>query len=150
MQSIEEIFRSEISFAQAKYEYYANRSRDPAPAYQMGDEVWLNAKNIITQRPSKKLDWKNFGPFKMVKIVSPYAYELEFPAGMDIHPVFHVNLLKPAVTDFYKSQRAIPPLPVIVNNDTISTLITVTPFLPILVNIHVLVLSSLSLIIEKL
>ena len=48
MQLIEEIFRSEMSFAQAKYEYYANRSRDPAPTYQIGEEVWLNAKNIIT------------------------------------------------------------------------------------------------------
>ena len=46
MQSIEKIFRSEISFAQTKYEYYANRSRDPAPAYQVNDEMWLNAKNI--------------------------------------------------------------------------------------------------------
>jgi hypothetical protein len=117
MQSIEEIFRSEMSFAQAKYEYYANRSRDPAPAYQMSDEVWLNAKNITTQRPSKKLDWKNLGPFKVVKIVSLYVYELELSAGMDIHPVFHVNLLKPAATDLYKSQRAVFPPPVIVNDE---------------------------------
>ena len=33
MQSIEEILRSEMNFAQTKYKYYANRSRDPAPAY---------------------------------------------------------------------------------------------------------------------
>jgi hypothetical protein len=53
----------------------------------------------------------------VIKIVNPYAYELELPAGMDIHPVFHVSLLKPAATDPHKSQRATPPPPVVVNDE---------------------------------
>ena len=32
-----------------------NRKRKPARPYQIGDQVWLEATNITTQQPSKKL-----------------------------------------------------------------------------------------------
>ena len=37
--------------------------------YQMGDNVWLSTKNIKTERPSKKLDHKMVGPFKIKALV---------------------------------------------------------------------------------
>jgi hypothetical protein len=42
--------------------------------FQPGDMVWLNATNIITSCPSKKLDWKRLGPFKIVKHIGLQAY----------------------------------------------------------------------------
>jgi hypothetical protein len=38
---------------------------------------------------------KFIGPFKVKRIVSPVAYELDLPLNMHIHPVFHVSKLKP-------------------------------------------------------
>ncbi|KAI1667085.1 hypothetical protein L13192_09329 [Pyrenophora tritici-repentis] len=35
---------------------YTNQKRLPALAYEVGDEVWLDARNIRTQRALKKLD----------------------------------------------------------------------------------------------
>ncbi|KAG0153386.1 hypothetical protein PDIDSM_5239 [Penicillium digitatum] len=67
----------------------------PAPRYR-GQLVWLNARNIRTLRPQKKLDWKNLGPFKVLEAISAHAYKLELPASMKIHPVFNVSLLQPA------------------------------------------------------
>ena len=95
MQDISSVLQEEMKFAQARYETGANEHRVPAPSYQAGDEVWLSTKNIRTQRPARKLDWKNLGPFKISKVVSKYAYQLELPPGMKIHPVFHVSLLSP-------------------------------------------------------
>jgi hypothetical protein len=61
--------------------------------FQPGDLVWLNATNITTTRPSKKLDWKRLGPFKIVKRIGLQAYELNLPITMRrIHNVFHVSL----------------------------------------------------------
>ena len=34
-----------------------------------GDNVWLEAKNIHSNRPLKKLDQKRYGPFKVLKVI---------------------------------------------------------------------------------
>ena len=58
--------------------------------------VWLNASNISTSRPSKKLDWKRLGPYKVLKRVSLQAYKLALPPTMrHLHNVFHVSFLDP-------------------------------------------------------
>ena len=55
----------------------------------------LNAKNIRTKRPSKKLAPKLYGPFKILEQRGELAYKLEISDQWKIHPVFHVSLLEP-------------------------------------------------------
>ncbi|KAG0158414.1 hypothetical protein PDIDSM_5928 [Penicillium digitatum] len=84
----------------------------PARRYRPGQLVWLNARNIRTLRPQKKLDWKNLGPFKVLEAISAHAYKLELPASMKIHPVFNVSLLQPAATNPVNGQVTEPAPPV--------------------------------------
>lgn len=112
MQEISDYLRTEMLAARARYEEQANRKRRPARRYQVGQEVWLDARNIRTLRPTKKLDWKNCGPFKITEVVSPWAYRLLLPDPMRIHPVFHVSLLRPAADDPLPAQENDPPPPV--------------------------------------
>ncbi|KAL9564024.1 hypothetical protein ACKAV7_011798 [Fusarium commune] len=112
MNEILEYLRSESIAAQARYEDQANRHRRPARRYREGDYVWLDARNIKTLRPQKKLDWKNIGPLKITKVISPYAYWLDLPASMKIHPVFYTNLLRPAATNPLPGQNPDPPPPI--------------------------------------
>jgi len=86
---------------------YTNPDRKPPPAYQVGDLVMLNGRNIKTRRPSRKMDHKNHGPFQIEKVVSPLAVRLTLPRKWKIHNVFHVSLLEPYRT----SKLRAPPDP---------------------------------------
>lgn len=68
--------------------------------------------NIKTARPSKNLDHKCFGTFKVLEVVIPYACHFELPPSMKIHPVFQFSLLSPASTNPVPGQ-VIPPPPTV-------------------------------------
>jgi len=74
----------------------------------VGDLVRLNAKNIPTKRPSKKVSPKLYGPFKVLEKKGSRAYKLEISPGLMIDPVFHVSLLKPYGTS-NRPNREQPP-----------------------------------------
>ena len=61
--------------------------------------MWLDARNIKTVHPTKKLDWKRLGPFRVEKVISLYACRLELPSSMKIYPVFYVSVLQAAADD---------------------------------------------------
>ena len=46
---------------------YYDRKTIPQPDIKVGDRVMLNAKNIRTKRPSKKLAPKMYGPYTVLK-----------------------------------------------------------------------------------
>ena len=54
-----EFYKEQIILTQSRIEEHTNRSRTLALVYKPGDKVWLNLKNVRTQRPTKKLDDKN-------------------------------------------------------------------------------------------
>ena len=84
-----------IKDAQKSQEAYYNLHHRPTPTYEVGELVFVNAKNFSTNRPSKKLDHKHLGPFKISQKVGSHAYKLELPPSMRVHPVFHVCMLLP-------------------------------------------------------
>ena len=44
---------------------------------------------------SKKLTSRFAEPFRVVEVISKVAYRLDLPEDINIHPVFHVSLLRP-------------------------------------------------------
>ena len=93
---------------------YYDQNRQEAVTYNVGDLVWLEGKDIHTNRPSKKLDDKRYGPFKVTKVVGPNAYELKLPASMKIHPVFNTVRLRPYQQDGIPGRKAPPPPPPVI------------------------------------
>jgi hypothetical protein len=67
--------------------------------FRVGDRVWLNAKDLTTERPSKKLDYKRLGPFEIIRKVNDLAYELKLPRSFKIHPVISASRLEKAKDD---------------------------------------------------
>ena len=58
-----------------------------------GDNIWLEAKNIHSNRPSKKLDQKQYGLFKILKAIGQGAFQLKLSKGWMIHNMFNEDLL---------------------------------------------------------
>jgi hypothetical protein len=67
----------------------------PEAQYTMGAQVWLEGKNLRLPYQSTKLALKRYGPFKIIKEVSPMAYQLNLPVTWGIHDVFYASLLSP-------------------------------------------------------
>lgn len=89
---------------------FYDQTRGEAISYKPGDFVWLDGKDILTNRPSKKLSDRRYGPFKITKVVSPNAYQLQLPPSMKIHPVFSTVKLRPFHPDTIEGRHP-PPRP---------------------------------------
>ena len=73
----------------------ADKHRNPAPDYKVGQQVWLSTDNLrMLNCASKKLTEKWIGPYEVTQ-VTPNAVELKLPKTLRIHPVVNVSRVKP-------------------------------------------------------
>ena len=117
MEALHQYLREQMTFAQARYEEQANKDRKPSPDYKVGDLVYVDARNMSTNRPAKKLNYKNLGPFAVTQLCGR-AFKLDLPPEMKMHNVFNTMLLRPAASDPLPGQAAKePPKPEVVVTD---------------------------------
>jgi transposase InsO family protein len=117
LERIHEVARVEMRYAQMRQADGADRHRMPAPAFQPGDLVWVDGRNWRTARPSRKLENKHHGPYRVIRTIGTHAYELDIPATIQKHRTFPVSLLHAAAEDPLPGQVTPPPLPVIVEGE---------------------------------
>jgi hypothetical protein len=63
--------------------------------YAIREQVWLEATHLKICHQKTKLKPKWYGPFKIIKEISPVAYQLKLPVAWGIHDIFHASLLLP-------------------------------------------------------
>lgn len=103
--------RDNIMKAQQRQALYADRHRRGAE-FVVGDRVLLSTEHLrlMGTKRTPKLTYKYIGPFAIIRVVGPNAYELDLPDNMHVHPVFNISRLKQ-----YKDgttshpDRALPP-----------------------------------------
>jgi hypothetical protein len=104
--------KSALTKAKDDMARYYNRRRTPTPVYKPGDKVYLDASDIHTTRPSKKLSHRRLGPFPVERRVGMNAYRLTLLLPMKrLHPVFNVIKLTPAPPDPIPGRHVPPPPP---------------------------------------
>ncbi len=74
----------------------ADKHRRRNPEYNVGQWVWLSARDLRLHLPCRKLSPRYVGPFQITRQITPVSFELNLPNHYCISPTFHVSLLKPA------------------------------------------------------
>ena len=113
--------RSSLLSTAAMNQKQADRHRQPAPCYQLGQEVWLSTRDLPLRVESRKLSPRYIGPFKIVKVVNPVAVRLKLPRTLRVHPTFHVSQLKPVFSSSLVPPAASPPSPRILDGHPVYT-----------------------------
>ena len=109
MENLHQILQEEMKNTEIRQKENYDQHRKPNPNLKSGDMVWLIPRNIKTTRPSRKLDYKKMGPFKIMKKVETSSNKLDLRASMRIHNTFHISLLEPYEDNKFPSQIQTPP-----------------------------------------
>jgi len=94
MKEIQEEAKAALGKVQAEMKKYANKRRSDIEEYKIGDLVMLSTKDLkyqMIERRTEKLTEKFVGPYKIKKIISSNAVELELPSTIKIHPVVNIS-----------------------------------------------------------
>ena len=97
MKEVQEEAKAALGKAQEDMRQYADRHREEAVGYKVGDLVLLSTKDLKWQmvgRHSEKLVKQFVGPYKIKAIISSNVVELELPATIKIHLVVNVSWIK--------------------------------------------------------
>ncbi|QRV99033.1 Retrotransposable element Tf2 protein [Ceratobasidium sp. AG-Ba] len=104
-----EELQSSVTLANEKIKrYYDLKHRSPEDI-KVGDKVWLDARNIKTERPVAKLSAKKIGPYKVLKREGTHAFKLDLPHTLRVHPVFHTSLVSLKKEDPFGRDPPQPP-----------------------------------------
>ncbi|PPQ81108.1 hypothetical protein CVT24_008812 [Panaeolus cyanescens] len=106
MADLSEESKSALQLANSSMKRHFDSRHIPAPDYQKGDLVFIDASNITSSKPSKKLDWKRLGPFEILERIGSSAFKIDIPDDLQIHNVFNVAKLSPFITPMFASQRS--------------------------------------------
>ncbi|HVX00352.1 MAG TPA: DDE-type integrase/transposase/recombinase, partial [Candidatus Babeliaceae bacterium] len=110
--------KKNISKAQERQAYYADKSRRVADIYKVGDRVMLSTENLTHK--AGKLSGKFTGPFTIIEVHEDKTVKLELPTMMKAkYDRFHVSKVKPfhmAKIDFPDRQQLDRPPPIIVSD----------------------------------
>jgi len=119
IKEIQEEAKAVLGRAQEEIKKYVNRKREEVDDYKVGDLVMLSTKDLKYQmvgRRTEKLTERFIGPYKIKKIISSNAVELELLSIVKIHPVVNVSRIQRYVEQV-EGQRKKQPAPVIIEGE---------------------------------
>ncbi|KAJ3007050.1 hypothetical protein NUW54_g3696 [Trametes sanguinea] len=97
MKTISQQASAALSIAKEAMKRKYDRHRREPQDYRPGDLVYVDSFHIRTDRPSKKLEDKRYGPFQILEKIGASAYRLKLPRKWKaIHNVFNEVQLLPA------------------------------------------------------
>ena len=119
MKKIQEEAKAVLGKAQKEIKKYADRKQAKVNDYKVEDLVVLSTKDLkyqMVKRRIEKLTERFVGPYKIKKIISPNAVELELPSTIKIHLVVNVSRICKYIGQV-EGQKKEQPAPVIIKGE---------------------------------
>ena len=102
--------------AQQCYQKSADVQYSSTPDFKVGDKVFVKAQFFRTTWLLKKLSEKYLRPYEVITQPSTLSFTLCFLESMCfVHLVFHVFMLKPAMSNSFSQRTQLASTPVIIN-----------------------------------
>ena len=96
--------KTSLKMATETIKQFYDRTKEEFIQYKKSDKVWLEATNVTTKCPMKKLDNKYLGLFEILEKVGKLAYCLKLLSQWKIHDIFNKVLLSSYHPLQFKSQ----------------------------------------------
>jgi len=119
IKEVQEEAKAVLRKAQEEIKKYADKKRAEVDEYKVGDLVMLSTKDLkyqMVRRRTEKLTERFVGPYKIKKIISLNAVELELPSTIKIHSVVNVSRIQRYVGQV-EGQRKEQPVLVIIEEE---------------------------------
>jgi hypothetical protein len=111
LQEVHALVRSVLQMH--KDEMQTRSQPSTAPHIVIANKVIVDTKHLFLRgQPNRKPRDRHLGPFTMEEHIGKHNYKLKLPATLRLHPVFHVNNLRP-----YSTTSLRPFVPVTVLDD---------------------------------
>ena len=118
LDELQNTLKAEISMAQQCYQKYADIQYSSVPDFKVGDKVFIKAQFFQTTCLSKQLSKKYLRPYKIITQPGTLLFTLYLPKSMHfVHPVFHVSILKSAMSNTFSKRIQLAPTSVIIDGE---------------------------------
>jgi hypothetical protein len=98
--TLQEIWEETSAALRLAKEHMSGREPGEVPeAFNVGEKVWLDSRNLRLKTNSAKLTDRRLGPFKVLEKLGDRVYRLDLPENLKIHNVFYVGLLSKVKED---------------------------------------------------
>ena len=108
-----QVLQDNLSIAQNHIKQQADQHRTERE-FEIVDWVFVRLQPYkqlpLRQQEKNKLSPKFFGPYQIIRKISPVAYELKLPDKSRIHNVFHVSNLKKLLGQHETAETTLPSL----------------------------------------
>ena len=96
-------FHMGMKLAQERHFRQATKTRRPVD-FGVEDRAWVSTKEWRAERPSKKLNYQQAGPY-MTTARESHSFRLELPSSIEVHHGFHTS--KPRKEKDVRQQKAL-------------------------------------------
>ncbi|XP_013913955.1 PREDICTED: transient receptor potential cation channel subfamily M member 8-like, partial [Thamnophis sirtalis] len=118
LQNIWPVVRLALQEAREAFKIQAEKKRMEPKPFHIGDRVYLSTKFLKSLQPLKKLGPNFIGPFPITRVINPVTVELLLPKTLrQVHPVFHISLLKQEVISSLRPPALTPPVPIMIEGE---------------------------------